>query len=61
MAVLVIRALLKDILSAAHAFTAVLHHQVMSDAFFITCGYPAGVTLQGAKNFEVWRNYREEG
>lgn len=61
MAVLVIRALLKDILSVAHTFTAVLHHQVMSDAFFITCGYAAGVTLQGAKNFEVWRNYREEG
>lgn len=33
----------------------------MSDAFSITGGYAAGLTLQGAKNFQVWRNYREEG
>lgn len=61
MAVSVIRALLKDMLSLAHVFTAVLHHRMMSDAFSVTCGYAAGLTLQGAKNFEIWRNYREEG
>ena len=26
---------------------------------FPSCGYAAGLTLQGAKNLEVWRNYRE--